>query len=112
MAEEDNASDLAKRLEDELTGSILALWQQRLTQSSFDGDLEIEYPESEASSGPGSPSHTPNRSPHPQKRGHIMSLKSTLPWLDNNRNRNRYCRLLFSLICCLKADFVSLHAPI
>ncbi|XP_059179629.1 myosin-IIIb-like [Physella acuta] len=44
LLEEESAVEMAKRLENELAGSILALWQQRLTQSSsFDEDIEIEY---------------------------------------------------------------------
>ncbi|GFN89634.1 hypothetical protein PoB_001614000 [Plakobranchus ocellatus] len=42
--EEEDALELARRLEQELAGSIVALWQQRLTQSSsFEGDIDIEY---------------------------------------------------------------------
>lgn len=58
FSEEEDATELAKRLESELTGSILALWQQRLTQSScLESDIEIEYAsESEMNStGPPSP---------------------------------------------------------
>ncbi|XP_012938920.1 myosin-IIIb [Aplysia californica] len=63
LAEEDNAAELAKRLEEELTGSILALWQQRLTQSSsFEGDIEIEYASESETGSAGPPSPTPESS--------------------------------------------------
>lgn len=58
FSEEDDATELAKRLESELTGSILGLWQQRLNQTTYDeGDIEIIYAsESEMNStGPPSP---------------------------------------------------------
>ena len=39
---------LAQRLEEEVAGSILALWQERISQTSFDaGEMDIEYAESE-----------------------------------------------------------------
>ncbi|KAH9524025.1 hypothetical protein Btru_047939 [Bulinus truncatus] len=69
-SEEDSPTELAKRLESELAGSLLALWQQRLTQStSFEGEIDIEYAsESESdSSGPPSPiGDDPSLLPRPQ----------------------------------------------
>ncbi|CAL1536312.1 unnamed protein product [Lymnaea stagnalis] len=85
LLEEDTASDLAKRLESELTGSILALWQQRLTQSSsFEGEIEIEYAsESEGNSaGPPSPNGD-DPSVIPQPANHAYSSKA----IDRNGNR-------------------------
>ncbi|CAG5130113.1 unnamed protein product, partial [Candidula unifasciata] len=58
LLEEDDATELAKRLESELTGSILGLWQQRLNQTTYEeGDIDIIYAsESEMNStGPPSP---------------------------------------------------------
>uniref|UniRef100_A0A2C9K2E6 Uncharacterized protein n=1 Tax=Biomphalaria glabrata TaxID=6526 RepID=A0A2C9K2E6_BIOGL len=84
LLEEDSPTELAKRLESELTGSILALWQQRLTQStSFEGEIEIEYAESDInSSGPPSPSSDdPSVLPHPDLVNHNFG--------NTDRNGNR-----------------------
>lgn len=84
ITEEDSPTELAKRLESELTGSILALWQQRLTQStSFEGEIEIEYAESDInSSGPPSPSSDdPSVLPHPDLINHNFG--------NTDRNGNR-----------------------
>lgn len=91
FTEEESAVEMAKRLENELAGSILALWQQRLTQSSsFDEDIEIEYAsESERDS-------TDPPSPAGDDPSVVALSKQTSPSHSLvDRNGNRYLSLCF-----------------
>ncbi|BFZ15445.1 hypothetical protein BsWGS_18484 [Bradybaena similaris] len=56
LLDESNAPGLAQRLETDLAGSLVSMWQQRLTQSTTsEADLDILYASSVNSTGPPSP---------------------------------------------------------
>ena len=67
MFEEEDKHELARRLEQEVAGSILALWRERLTQPMMQNEIEIAYDseeeEEEESSGGHTPTSTSPRSP-------------------------------------------------
>lgn len=64
LLDEEDKHELARRLEQEVAGGILALWRQRLAQPANDEELEIGYDSDEnISTGLNSPTSTSPRSP-------------------------------------------------
>ncbi|XP_070187973.1 uncharacterized protein [Littorina saxatilis] len=64
LLDEEDKHELARRLEQEVTGSILALWRERLNQPMIGSDIEIEYDsDDDTSFGMRTPTSTSPRSP-------------------------------------------------
>lgn len=62
LFDEEDKHELARRLEQEVAGSILALWRQRLTQPVNIDDFEIAYDSDENESTSTSPHSPPSPS--------------------------------------------------
>ena len=64
LLDEEDKHELARRLEQEVAGSILELWRERLTQPMVPSDIEIEYEsDDDLSTGGHTPTSTSPRSP-------------------------------------------------
>lgn len=87
LLDESNAPGLAKRLETDLEGSLVSLWQQRLTQSTTsEADLDILYASSVNSTGPPSPRGDDMAGSTGQMDGNGNSSKSFAASNDGNTN--------------------------
>ena len=64
LLDEEDKHELARRLEQEVAGSILALWRERLNQPMGSCDIEIAYDsDDDISTGVNTPTSTSPRSP-------------------------------------------------
>ncbi|PVD37741.1 hypothetical protein C0Q70_00342 [Pomacea canaliculata] len=89
LLDEEDKHELARRLEQEVAGGILALWRQRLAQPANDEELEIGYDSDEnISTGLNSPTSTSPRSP-PSPTAAPLQFSYNAGRVSNSLNINR-----------------------